>query len=478
MEPDKQLPEPFLWLIFRGLAEALLVMETGTTIDKDSPANEYGRSDQPSAQEWNPMINVDIKPMNVILGESQRDFYPAYKTAKMIDFGLCHPSNRFTVEATKHETGTPGFWPPEQEFPLRRGYRDVPINVLSEIFNVGMIMLSLMERQVRTLTDEEWRFGQTWEHSFGYHRCYSNALESLVFKCLKFKAEDRPDLWELLYGTMDGRKRWEKAYGSVNKPAAELPDFATVRLKSNDDFLIGAEAPDEWLGMRPRKRRAGEEARLAPTGRPAVNQGVGNPRPLQLPPAPGQGRVNEDAVPRQLQPGEPSIGRRPEKWNTSQLQQPSPTYAAAPVQHPPTGLTDQLPSTYTAPHEKAFGKRINQPNPDLVPLNFPNAPLDSQVPRPVQQPDVPPTNPSDLGVRAMKPKKSPRKVDRKGNLIVKDHGKQKSKPSRVSVKENRKPAAKRKIPFDVSDSSSELSDPPAVLESPPMDRRAKKTRRI
>lgn len=91
-------------------------METGTTIDKDSPANEYVPRDQPSAQEWNPMINVDIKPMNVILGEPQRDFYPAYKTAKMIDFGLCHPSNRFTVEATKHKTGTPGFWPPVSAF--------------------------------------------------------------------------------------------------------------------------------------------------------------------------------------------------------------------------------------------------------------------------------------------------------------------------------------------------------------------------
>lgn len=339
----------------------------------------------------------------------------------------------------------------------------MPINVLSEIFNVGMIMLSLMEGQVRTLTDEEWRFAQTWEHEIGYDRCYSNALESLVFKCLKFKSEDRPDLWELLYGTMDGRKRWEKAYGSVNKPAAELPDFATVRFKSNDEFLIGAEAPDDWLGMRPRKRRAGEEATLAPSGRPAVNQGVGNPRPPQLPPAPGQGRVNNDAVPRQLQPGEPPIGRRPEQWNTSQLRQPSPTHAAAPVQHP---------------HEKAFGKRIHQPNPDLVPLNFPNAPLDSHVPRPVQQPDVPPTNPFDLSVQAMKPKKSPGKVDRKGNLIVKDPGKQKSKPSTDSVKENRKPAAKRKLPFEVSDSSSELSDPPAVLESPTMDRRAKKTRKI
>jgi serine/threonine protein kinase len=45
----------------------------------------------------------DIKPDNVMLDEPQEDRYPAYKTPKMIDFGLCFPLGKYTDAITKQE---------------------------------------------------------------------------------------------------------------------------------------------------------------------------------------------------------------------------------------------------------------------------------------------------------------------------------------------------------------------------------------
>jgi hypothetical protein len=108
-----QLPEPFIWLTFRGLAEALYVLHTGYAIpaaEPDRPSN-IENGDLPLAPEWSRRYNVDIKPPNVVVTEPDAEWpYPAFKVAKMIDFGLVY-TERVLAEHHK-QMGTGGFRPP------------------------------------------------------------------------------------------------------------------------------------------------------------------------------------------------------------------------------------------------------------------------------------------------------------------------------------------------------------------------------
>ncbi|CBX97204.1 hypothetical protein LEMA_P103350.1 [Plenodomus lingam JN3] len=264
-----QLPEPFLWLVFRGLAEALLLMQTGRTILPTQPS----RPINPilPLEGWNPIVNPDIKPRNVVLGKPRPDYYPGYKCAKMIDFGICWDDERSSLSGNKRGFGTRGYQPPVRQVALSigktntaqeqtmnppSGYRDYPINISSEIFNVGLIIFSLMEGRERTVD----RFKDKIQHDQRSYTCsYSYSLERLVSQCLYFKPPLRPILEELLYETRVGLERWERAYGSANKPEAELPSFAALPIQYSDPFPIGGKAPEEWLGINPRKRRIGQE---------------------------------------------------------------------------------------------------------------------------------------------------------------------------------------------------------------------------
>jgi hypothetical protein len=95
----KQFPEPFLWLIFRGLAEALHVQLTGLAVAPNDPPQEEStrRNNQLLRRDgWEVVVNTDIKLGNIVLGHSQRDHYPAYKTVQLIDFGIAIPEGRYT----------------------------------------------------------------------------------------------------------------------------------------------------------------------------------------------------------------------------------------------------------------------------------------------------------------------------------------------------------------------------------------------
>ena len=87
-------------------------METGTPVNMNWPASENGEIVYPA--QWRVITNPDIKHANVMLGEAQNGFYPGFKTAKMIDFGLCVDDERYYEPDNKyiHGVGTPGLWPP------------------------------------------------------------------------------------------------------------------------------------------------------------------------------------------------------------------------------------------------------------------------------------------------------------------------------------------------------------------------------
>jgi serine/threonine protein kinase len=104
----KQLPEPFLWIVFRELAEALHHMHTGLTVASNQPTDRdrnKTNNQLPRKKSWRSVVNTDIKPQNVVLSHARDDYYPSYKTPSMIDFGLAFNDNRYKNTASKKLPG-------------------------------------------------------------------------------------------------------------------------------------------------------------------------------------------------------------------------------------------------------------------------------------------------------------------------------------------------------------------------------------
>lgn len=100
-----------LWLIFCALAEALYVISTGFMIapheptKADSKTLDNNLAIRPGFQS---IVNTDIKLMNVGLSHPQPTHYPAYKTAKMIDFGIAELTTKWPDKNSKHINGRSG----------------------------------------------------------------------------------------------------------------------------------------------------------------------------------------------------------------------------------------------------------------------------------------------------------------------------------------------------------------------------------
>jgi hypothetical protein len=90
--------------------------QTGFYVDKHRTrlfAWEIKNSELDMKPGWRPIINSDIKPGNVVLGKAHEGYYPAFKVAKMIDYGLAWDDGRFTIAAHKTRAiGRHGFNPP------------------------------------------------------------------------------------------------------------------------------------------------------------------------------------------------------------------------------------------------------------------------------------------------------------------------------------------------------------------------------
>jgi len=105
----RQIPEVFLWIIFRAMVEALALMQTGKV--KSPPSRvvldpKQADVDIVPMKDWKPMVHQDIKLQNMVLAESD-DYYPAFKLPKMIDFGL-HSEKEPNLTLTFATPGTRG----------------------------------------------------------------------------------------------------------------------------------------------------------------------------------------------------------------------------------------------------------------------------------------------------------------------------------------------------------------------------------
>lgn len=109
------MPEPYIWIVFLALAQALHAMHTGRAVESDTAPHLIGQI----KDKWLPVINPEIKLANVVLGAVDDAFYPAYKTAKLIDFGSVFRDHCVVDGMVKHKysCGTESICPPVSRVP-------------------------------------------------------------------------------------------------------------------------------------------------------------------------------------------------------------------------------------------------------------------------------------------------------------------------------------------------------------------------
>ncbi|KAI2488331.1 hypothetical protein Ptr902_02464 [Pyrenophora tritici-repentis] len=143
----------------------------------------------------------------------------------------------------------PGWGPPEQIPNPPEAYSKTPIKIHSNIYNVGQIMLSLMEGR-EMLTPEHCT--ERIVHPIEYNKVYSFLLEKTVGECLRLSARRRPTLDNLLFRSFEGLAQWQEVYGPVSGDI--VPDYAQCDFQ-DEEFRIGG---PERAHM-PKKRSAEDE---------------------------------------------------------------------------------------------------------------------------------------------------------------------------------------------------------------------------
>ncbi|KAF2634767.1 kinase-like protein [Massarina eburnea CBS 473.64] len=239
---DQQFPELFIWLVFRGLAKALLILHCGRSIADEEPAQEEVRENtQLEDEDWEPQVNLDIKTRNICLGGNDT-VYPAFKMPKMIDFGETYGTVEDAIDITR-DRGTDGWRAPEAQTGPHP-HNDAAITIATSIFQVGLVILNLVEGREILVND----LNQHMTVSPEYDGAYSAQLLFLVFDCLQLDPAERPTLWKILYETRRGIRRWQAANGDMT--GVELDDVAVDLWKmrfAREEVAVGDLLPGEWL---------------------------------------------------------------------------------------------------------------------------------------------------------------------------------------------------------------------------------------
>ncbi|KAF7191180.1 Serine/threonine-protein kinase KIN3 [Pseudocercospora fuligena] len=136
----RHIPVSVLWSMFEALATALCLMENGRlpTLSSIQP------------ESWTPIVHLDIKPHNIFLKQRKAtEFWPETPQTVLGDFGL---AQQYT-EPIGPGQGTRGYRSPEQhvyddDHPRSR---DQMVGPKSDVWVVGRVMLTLMERETRTI---------------------------------------------------------------------------------------------------------------------------------------------------------------------------------------------------------------------------------------------------------------------------------------------------------------------------------------
>jgi serine/threonine protein kinase len=255
---DKQIPEPFIWMVFHNLSDAIRAMNTGMC----GTMHDAGQNFDNELFE-NPMVHLDIKPPNVFLCAGKHP-YPAYPRPVLADYDVAEPiSETLDTYPARTAVGTRGYQAPEV---LSKSLWHHRITAKADVWAIGMVIWKLMHTTLGQRSEEisaasidaSFRFldGDTFtsDEVPGYDAMYSNTLHTLVRDCLQINPEKRVGYEELRRRTKAGFAQSQKRIGSVE--GEDIAEHLRVLVRQEREFLIG----EEYQHPRVRKRRRMENA--------------------------------------------------------------------------------------------------------------------------------------------------------------------------------------------------------------------------
>ncbi|KAH0354943.1 hypothetical protein KCU83_g2501, partial [Aureobasidium melanogenum] len=230
------LPEPFIWYLFKSLAEVICAMNV--------------------AGDGQGMIHGDMQVSNVFFSHPDGEMFALYPTPKLADFGssrsLADPGVKNRGDVVRRDACCMLFAPPELA-KINDGVvwevRDGPNTSLSKktnIWQVGMLIACCM-RLNTYLPETNWRgiASSHWEapeaeqlrfrgtkgrrqlrrrHLVHENSRYSNPLINTVERCLRFDPNERPTPETLLKAV--------KKY--MQEPVADISDYQPIGSVAED----------------------------------------------------------------------------------------------------------------------------------------------------------------------------------------------------------------------------------------------------
>lgn len=186
----RRVPEEFLWYLFECLCIAGLILE-------------HGESKSP-VPNWTSIVHRDMKLSNVFLGLPSETHYRRYPMPKLGDFGLAItlPGGELTDQDDYDVHGTGCNMPIEQIRWLMRKMDDGnsfwPLTSKANVWGVANVVASLiiLEEGFKELE----YFTEHREPFFDASQAgrYSQELRDLIWNCMRYDPNNRPDLTRVL----------------------------------------------------------------------------------------------------------------------------------------------------------------------------------------------------------------------------------------------------------------------------------------
>ncbi|KAF2247429.1 kinase-like protein [Trematosphaeria pertusa] len=268
-ETPKQIPEPFIWLVFYALAEALFALNTGVCAKTGGADTGTSLDDIRKKKKgpWTSHQHADIKPKNIFLA-SPEDPYGAYPKPLLGDFDVAQPIRSQSASARRQERGTPGWKAPETENKDLHPVYDITSK--TDIWAVGLVIWELMHASLGTerlellrstaATNFAFHANDTFpsERILGWNAMYTQTLHDLVTRCLKINPNQRPSFIELRKEVWEGMQRLKGVLGDFE--GVDVVERLRLRFERGDEFAVGgvAELPER------KKRKGGGGEELAP----------------------------------------------------------------------------------------------------------------------------------------------------------------------------------------------------------------------
>lgn len=245
--PPALIPESFIWHVFHSMANALQYIHHGIR------AGDHRDPPEPlSPHEWPIILHRDIKPDNIFFrtepGQNDKAlFYPhwpltksnptrtdrpsSYPKVVLADFGIATAKHERDFEKISQIVGTSIWQPPEIPEWTARG----------EVWVIAAIALSMcrllrhgpLELQPEQPADYNSR--TPWKETadarkgirdLGTGPAYSQEMDDLIWKCLRFTMGKRPLSYDLVVMIRDAEK---ELLGEHQIPLEPLPQWAFKR---------------------------------------------------------------------------------------------------------------------------------------------------------------------------------------------------------------------------------------------------------